>query len=288
MKSRAWVTFTPGAFPTWCLRLDRLSLSPSWGKYSPLLRETMSSTRWTPSARASGRSLRSTGSDIDTIPLTVLIIDKAVSKTSVYAGETFYYTVTIQNISLSLINANVTDAFSSYLDITDCKLSYISPNIAATNCFVTNRTLTTFVSLQPFQTAKIVIAARGNTTVGNLFKNVGNTATITWGTPTNTRISNEVDITIFPSGFLAVGKSDNNDTVYLGQSISYTVSISNVGSLAISANTLRVTDTFLSNISFTGLNASGLDHGTSLSTAGSCAPGTSRISRSTRVRKYPS
>ena len=210
------------------------------------------------SARASGRSLHSTGSDTDTIPSTVLIIDKAVSKTTVFAGETFYYTVTIQNASLSLINANITDAFSSYLDITACRISYISPNIAATNCFVTNRTLSTFVSLQPFQSARIVIAAHGNTTVGNLFKNVANTATVTWGTPTNTRISNEVDITIFPSGFLDIGKSDGVDTVFLGQSISYTVSISNVGSLAISANTLRVTDTFLSNVSFTGLNANGL------------------------------
>jgi LPXTG-site transpeptidase (sortase) family protein len=210
------------------------------------------------SARASGRSLSATGSDTNTIPITVLTIDKAVSKTTVFAGETFFYTVTIQNLSLSLINANVTDAFSGYLDITGCRLSYISPNIAATNCFVTNRTLTTFVSLQPFQTARIVIEARGNTTVGNLFKNVANTATVTWGTPTNTRISNEVDITIFPSGFLDVGKSDNNDTVFLGQSISYTISISNVGSLAISANSLRVTDTFLSNVSFTGLNTNGL------------------------------
>ena len=112
--------------------------------------------------------------------------------------------------------------------------------------------------MQPFQTARIVIAAHGNTTVGNLFKNVANTATVTWGTPTNTRISNEVDITIFPSGFLQVGKSDGFDSVYQGQSISYTISISNVGSLAIPANTLRVTDTFLSNVSFTGINANGL------------------------------
>ncbi len=187
-----------------------------------------------------------------------MTIDKAVSKVNVFAGETFFYTVTIQNVSLSIINANLNDAFSSYLDITGCRISYISPNIAATNCFVTNRTLSTFVSLQPFQTAKIVIAAHGNTAVGNLFKNVANTATVTWGTPTNTRTSNEVDITIFPSGFLQVTKSDGVDTVYQGQSISYTISITNVGSLATSANTLRVTDTFLSNIGFTGINANGL------------------------------
>ena len=155
------------------------------------------------SARASGRSLRATGSDTDTIPTTVLTIDKAVSKTTVFAGETFFYTVTIQNVSLSVINANLTDSFSSFLDITGCRLSYLSPNIAATNCFVTNRDADAPSSrLQPFQTAKIVIAARGNTTVGNLFKNIANTATVSWGTPTNTRISNEVDITIFPSGFL--------------------------------------------------------------------------------------
>lgn len=210
------------------------------------------------SARASGRGLSSTASDTDTIPTTVLTIDKAVSKVNVFTGETFYYTVTIQNLSLSVINANVTDAFSSYLDITACRISYFSPNIAATNCFINNRTLSTFVSLQFLQTAKIVVAARGNSAVGNLFKNVANIATVTWGTPTNTRTSNEVDISIFPSGFLAISKSDGLDTVYQGQSISYTISITNVGSLATSANTLRVTDTFLSNIGFVGINAGGL------------------------------
>jgi|GEM_PF-1688810 len=207
---------------------------------------------------SNSRGLTATAQDLDTIPTTDFTIEKTASKTQVYAGETFYYTITIKDVSGIAYNVNVNDNFSSYLDIASCRIKYPTDG-TTTICNVANRALATFVSLSSTKhTALVIIGARGNSNVGTTFRNVANTATISWGSPIQSRTSNESDITIFPSGYLDVRKSDGVDTVYQGQTITYTVHITNVGSLATTANTLRVTDTFFSNVSYTGLNTNGL------------------------------
>jgi uncharacterized repeat protein (TIGR01451 family) len=203
------------------------------------------------------RTLHATSNDIDTIPTTVLTIDKAVSNPTAFAGETFYYTITLQNVGFSIVGADVSDDLSSYLDVTSCRLLYFD-NLAD-NCYIYNHTLYTYIFLHPFQTAKIVIAVRGNPTIGNMFKNISNTASLHWGYPGTTLTSNEVDVTILPGVFLQVGKSDGVDSVIQGQSNFYTIDITNIGSLPIPANTLRVTDTFLSNVSYLSIDPNGLD-----------------------------
>jgi uncharacterized repeat protein (TIGR01451 family) len=206
---------------------------------------------------ANGRILHATGSDIDTIPTTVLTIDKAVSKTTVFAGETFYYTITLQNVGFSFVFADFNDTISSYIDITGCRLWYFD-NIAD-KCYFYHHTSYAYIYLRPFQKVKIVIAARGNPTIGNLVKFIPNTASVSWGNPRITQISNEVDVTILPSGFLEVGKSDGFVSVIQGQTYFYTIDITNIGSLPILPDTLRVTDTFLSNINYLTIDPNGLD-----------------------------
>ncbi len=205
------------------------------------------------------RILHASSSDIDTIPPTVFTIDKAVSMTSAYAGETFYYTITLQKVGFSDLFANVSDNFSDYLDVTNCRVQYFNPDYTMNNCYIYDHAIHTYVFPFLFQTAKIVIAARGNPTIGNSPKNISNTASVTWGNPSITRTSNEVDITILPGGFLQVGKTDGVDWVNKGQSNFYTIDITNTGSLPIEANTLRVTDTFLSNVNYLTIDPNGLD-----------------------------
>jgi len=203
------------------------------------------------------RTLHATGSDIDTIPTTVLTIDKDVSKTTVFAGETFYYTITLQNDGFSFIFANVDDIFSNHLDITGCRLLHFDN--FGDSCYIYPHIIHAYIFLQPFQIVKIVIAARGDPTIGSFSKNISNTASVSWGYPGITRTSNEVDITILPGGFLQVGKSDGFDSVIQGQSYFYTIDITNIGSLPILPDTLRVTDTFLSNVNYLTIDPNGLD-----------------------------
>ena len=208
---------------------------------------------------ANGHILHATGSDIDTSPTTVMTIDKAVSKTTVFAGETFYYTITLQNVGFSNVFADVSDNFSGYLDVTNCRVQYFNPDYTIENCYIYEHTIHAYAYLYPFRTAKIVIAARGNPTIGTFPKNISNTASVTWGNPGITQASNEVDITIIPGGFLQVGKSDGFDSVIQGQSYFYTIDITNIGSLPIEPNTLLVTDTFLSNVNYLTIDPNGLD-----------------------------
>ncbi len=100
------------------------------------------------------------------------------------------------------------------------------------------------------------LAVRGNKDIGETPKTVKNRATVTWGSPSFTLTSNEVSIEVGPSGFLQIGKSDGLDTVYKNQSISYTISLTNTGSIPVILN--RITDTFVSNVSYVSINKNGL------------------------------
>ncbi len=97
---------------------------------------------------------------------------------------------------------------------------------------------------------------RGNKDVGETSKVATNQASVSWGNPAFTIYSNVVSIELTPGGFLQVGKSDGLDTVYKGQSISYTISITNTGSIPVTLD--RITDTFVSNVSFVSINKNGL------------------------------
>ncbi len=92
--------------------------------------------------------------------------------------------------------------------------------------------------------------------MAKLPKTIENRASVTWGSPSFTLTSNEVSIEVGPSGFLQISKSDGLDTVYTNQAISYTISLTNTGSIPVILN--RITDTFISNVSYVSINKNGL------------------------------
>jgi len=92
--------------------------------------------------------------------------------------------------------------------------------------------------------------------VGETSKVATNRASGAWGNPAFTIYSNLVSIELTPGGFLQVGKSDGLDTVNMGQSISYTISLTNTGSIPVTLE--RITDTFVSNVNYVSINKNGL------------------------------
>ncbi len=173
-------------------------------------------------------------------------IDKSFSPSTVslFTGDIFTFTIAITNVSSSQISQlNVKDTFTNTLDIVDCRINFFSP-CNTQNCSISNRNLSSFITLAAGQRANVVVRVRGNQAVGTTAFTFKNHASATWGSPSFTLNSNEVEVTIFPGGFILVGKNDHLTQVEKSQLISYTVAITNVGSLSTDLGSLVVTDTF--------------------------------------------
>ncbi len=193
-----------------------------------------------------------------------LEILKSVSDDNVLAGETFYYTLTITNTSqlANSIGALVRDTLTDTLDSTSCTIRYKSTLSnqyvgSSSTCFISSQQLNSYVSIPRDQKALIILGVRGNQGIGEQPRVITNTASVTWGTPSFTLESNEVETVISPAGFIQVTKTDGLSTVFPGESVSYTISITNVGSLALAPGSIRVTDTLYSNLTFVSINKNG-------------------------------
>lgn len=186
-----------------------------------------------------------------------LEIEKKVSSENVYAGEPFDYTIVVTNTSPNQISSIlVSDTFTSSLSIVNCRIQYVS---SSGTCFVgSNNLLNSSLSIPGSQTARLIVTARGNENINNLIQTITNTASVSWGSPRFTLRSNTVETTISPAGQIQVGKTDGLSTVSPGQSITYTISITNIGSLATQPGTLIVTDTLLNNLDYVTVNKNGL------------------------------
>ncbi len=219
------------------------------GRPSSIRRGVRSSTHdWNPANNSASTTFVVGGLDIK----------KGVSQSSAAAGEIFTFAITVTNSSDSSVGASVKDVISSTLDVANCTLQRFSGStlVFQTNCYFSGRTLNSYISIPASQIALYTIAVRGNKDVGETSKVATNQASVSWGNPAFTIYSNVVSIELTPGGFLQVGKSDGLDTVYKGQSISYTISITNTGSIPVTLD--RITDTFVSNVSFVSINKNGL------------------------------
>ncbi len=184
-------------------------------------------------------------------------ISKSVSPTTpVSAGDLINYTVVIHNAGTAAVNGVfVRDVLSTCLTYVDGSSSLgITPSYNTSD-----RTVTLYQSsLAGGGSTTLWINARPNNTVTS-GKTITNTASVSWGSPLITIYSNEVSTDASPGAALQIGKSDGLTQVNPGQYISYTVTITNVGSLATQINTLVVTDTFVSNLTYEALDKKGLD-----------------------------
>ncbi len=151
--------------------------------------------------------------------------------------------------------------FSSYLDITGCRCACITIRLSSYELLHIRRILfTPTCFLQSLSDCKNRHRSARQSNNRNLSQDIFPILPRSAGDiPSYTRISNEVDVTIFPSGFLEVGKSDGVDSVIQGQSIFYTIDITNIGSLPILADTITCYGYFLSNVNYLTIDPNGLD-----------------------------
>ena len=135
---------------------------------------------------------------------------------TLFTGDIFTFTVAITNVSSSSISQiQIKDAFNftntstsnPILDIVDCRINFFSPSNSQ-SCSVSNRSLSTFITLAAGQRAEVLVRVRGNKDIGTTAFTFKNHASATWGSPSFTLNSNEVEVTIFPGGFILVGKTD--------------------------------------------------------------------------------
>ncbi len=164
---------------------------------------------------------------------TSLSLSKSVSPSSpsdpLSVGELVTFTLKARNNSLpSASFVNVTDALNSALNFVSCSITpqtagYCSYNSSA-------RTVQTIIYELPLATEiDIKIVSRVNDTV--ISPRTGtNTAYISWGS--NTRPSDTVQMYFSPAADLHAKKTDGVSEVLPGDVVTYTVSVTNTGSLA--------------------------------------------------------
>ncbi len=158
-----------------------------------------------------------------------LEISKSVDKTSAFSGEPVKYTILVRNqSSLSASGVVASDIFPSELDIIEYKTTHGS--ISFSN--ETNKLTNYISSLASNTTATITVIARPDSTITTT-KTISNTATLTWGYPQLSDISQEIPLIVKPAGAINVSKSDGLTSITPGQVLTYTVNVRNIGSLTL-------------------------------------------------------
>ena len=171
-----------------------------------------------------------------------------------YVGQPIAYTIVVTNTSASNANNVV------LRDVLPADLTYVSSTPSAsydagTRTVTYNRGSLGTGPVNGIFTMKLV--TRGSSTVTTA-RTVTNTASVSWGNPTLSLNSNGVPVDLVPAGMLESKKTDGLTTVNPGQSISYTITIQNIGSLAIKAGSVYITDEFY-NLDYSSINKGSLD-----------------------------
>lgn len=170
-------------------------------------------------------------------------------RNEVYTGEQFTYTLNVKNFSDSAAhNVTIYDAIPEGLDV----IGFSSDD----GSFTYNETTrlirywkNTLASNKDFN---IYITARANSTITTT-QTITNSARVTWNptgytgvAPTLEDISNVIPLLIRPSGAIEVSKDDGVSNIRPGQILTYTVNISNIGSMPIPSG-IKIIDTLPSN-----------------------------------------
>ena len=178
-------------------------------------------------------------------------LEKFVSPSTAYVGRDLTYAITIRN------NSTISRTLVIVRDVMPTSLDFVSSTQGVYNS--ANRTLTFNIGTMLANSVQtFYFTARGNSTITSQ-RTIYNTATATWGTSGQSSTSNQAGVYLIPSGAIEVKNSNGTDFLVPGQTTLYTITLTNIGSLAIRENTIAVTDTFLSYLVFDSLWKEGVD-----------------------------
>ncbi len=115
----------------------------------------------------------SNNQDSTTFVVGGLDIQKGVSKASTLVGEMFSFAITVTNLSNSSINASVRDVLSNTLDVVTCDLYRYTGTIQSfhSQCFFSDRTLNSYITIPKSQYALFIVGVRGNKDIGETPEN---------------------------------------------------------------------------------------------------------------------
>lgn len=158
--------------------------------------------------------------------------DNDVNKNWVYTGEIFTYTITVENISDSPANTVIVyDTIPEGIDVVDTIPDGVQYTESTRLLRYSKGTLS-----EDEPPLSIQVIARANSTITET-TTITNSARVTWYPQGSTialeDFSDEVPILVVPQGALEVTKSDGVYLIRPEQVLTYTVTVSNVGSLPI-------------------------------------------------------
>jgi LPXTG-site transpeptidase (sortase) family protein len=230
-RTRVWRILSPSSLSPGSKITFWIKARVSPNVTTPTVRNTI-----TVSGISSSRTTSATTYDENTITEGLEIYKTVSPSGMVLVGQPIKYTITVKNTGATVSYVNVQDVLASTLDI-------LSPIPQGSSYNSSSRTFSYYQSsLAKNASLTLQINARPNNTV-TTNRTIYNTATVTWGSPSQSGTSNQVSNDVTPAGAISLDKYlySNLSTIYPGDTISYTIVISNVGSLPISSIVLNDT-----------------------------------------------
>jgi uncharacterized repeat protein (TIGR01451 family) len=170
-----------------------------------------------------------------------LTADKTADRAEVLPGSLVHYTVTVENTGAGFPMVSITDTLPA-------ELTLISASISGGLVVTTGNMITATASLNPddsvmiYYTAQVTDTAVAGWLITNTVEIAGNDASYMTRTAT-------VEVITATADYSGSSKTANRDTARRGQTVHYTVVISNSGNLD---DSVTVTDTLPAHLTLTG------------------------------------
>ncbi len=177
-----------------------------------------------------------------------LKIEKSANRTSAAVGAPIIYDIKVTNVSVNTISGILfSDVFTTGLDVDLDASNDLTNDVTLYRNSIDQTIINSNFSLPGLSSINIHIVARANSTV-TIPKILTNSAKVEWSiNPRLSATSNEVQIEVYPSAALLITKDDGKTTVTPGQVLTYTITLKNIGSLAMPPGVI-ISDTLPLNV----------------------------------------
>ncbi len=184
----------------------------------------------------------STSFTVGDIKITKSILE---NKEEVYVGEPVTFIIEVSNNTAQpFTGVVVSDVINNVLDVLEYKADLGTISYDANTGKLTN-----WINTLPANTTKtITVVARPDPTV-SFPTEITNTASVSWGNPQITKISNVVGFLAVPAAAIEITKDDGRVNILSGDILTYTITVKNIGSLIL-PDEVDITDTLPANTTF--------------------------------------